>query len=236
MSKGRLSIWLPNLQGGGAERVSVNLANGFIQRGYAVDIVLLSATGEFLPDLHPEIRVVDLQVKRLRSAVLPLMRYLRQTKPTAVLACMWPLTIVALWARTLAQVPTRVLVAEHTTWSRDKIASTSWRRWKVGNSMRYAFPGADGFVTVSNGAADDLARFANLDLKAIAVMHNSITGDTRPRADGPLDPVRWWMRSHRKVLAVGALKLNKNYGTSLHAFARLLIFGGGYCRAVLRAG
>ena len=97
----RVSIFLPDLRSGGAERVVVNLANSFAQRGFAVDMVLLSATGEFLADLRPDVRVVDLQVKRLRKAVLPLMRYLHQDKPTALLACMWPLTVMALWARTL---------------------------------------------------------------------------------------------------------------------------------------
>ncbi|MDA3875626.1 MAG: glycosyltransferase, partial [Halothiobacillus sp.] len=110
----RIAILMPDLCGGGAERVGVNLANSFAQRGYAVDMVLLSATGEFLTDLVPEIRVVDLHVKRMRSLLFPLMRYLRTHRPTALLACMWPLTTIALWSCTLARVQTRLVVAEHT--------------------------------------------------------------------------------------------------------------------------
>ena len=45
MKQKRIAILLPDLRGGGAERVAVNLANTFVQRGYAVDMVLLSATG-----------------------------------------------------------------------------------------------------------------------------------------------------------------------------------------------
>ncbi|MDO8777391.1 MAG: glycosyltransferase [Burkholderiaceae bacterium] len=238
-----ITLLLPDLHGGGAERVAVNLANSFAQRGYAVDMVLLSAAGDFLVDLHPGVRVVDLQVKRMRGALLPLVRYLRQARPVAVLACMWPLTVAALWARTLALVPTRVLVAEHTTWSRDEIASSWWGRWKVGNTMHYAFPGADGIVTVSNGAADDLARFANLDRKAITVIYNPVVGDAKPPASAPLAPAGWWTGPHRKVLAVGTLKTIKDYSTLLAAFAqlrqrvnaRLLILGEGECRAALEA-
>ena len=238
-----IAILVPDLRGGGAERVAVNLANSFAQRGYAVDMVLLSANGEFLADLLPGIRVVDLKVKRLRSALFPLVRYLRQSRPAALLASMWPLTVVALWARALALVPTRVVVAEHTTWSRDKISSSSWGRWKVGNTMHYGFPGADGIVTVSNGAADDLARFANLDPKAITVIYNPVVGDAKPPASAPLAPAGWWTGPHRKVLAVGTLKLIKDYATLLHAFARLrqrvdarlLILGEGECRVALEA-
>ena len=238
-----ITLLIPDLRGGGAERVAVNLANSFVQRGYAVDVVLLSANGELMAELLPGIRVVDLKANRLRSALFPLVRYLRQSRPAVLLACMWPLTVMALWARTLALVPTRVVVAEHTTWSRDKIASTSWRRRKVGNTMHYAFSGADGIVIVSNGAADDLAHFANLDRKAITVIYNPVVGDAKPPAQTPLAPAGWWTGLHRKVLAVGTLKSIKDYATLLQAFARLrhrvdarlLILGEGNWRAALEA-
>ena len=240
----RISILLPNLRGGGAELVAVNLANSFIQRGYAVDMVLLSANGEFLANLRPEIRVVNLQGKRLREVLFLLVRYLRQERPAALLACMWPLTVIALWARTLARVPTRIVVAEHTTWSRDEIASSPWGRWKVGCTMHYTFPRTDGIVTVSKGAADDLARFANLVRKTITVIYNPVVSDVNPPASAaPLAPAEWWTGSHYKVLAVGSLKVIKDYATLLHSFAllrerldaRLLILGEGECRPALEA-
>jgi len=238
-----ISILLPDLKGGGAERVAVNLANSFIQRGYPVDMVLLTATGEFLAELSPEIRVVDLRVKRTRHALLPLVRYLRQVRPAAMLACMWPLTVSALWARRLASVPTRLVVAEHTTWSRSTLLSRWSVGWQVRTTMHHFFPGADAIVTVSQGAADDLAHFASLDRNAIAVIYNPVVGDAKLRVSAPLPPVGWWTGPHRKVLAVGTLKLIKDYATLLTAFAqlcqrvdaRLLILGEGECRLALDA-
>lgn len=238
-----ISIALPDLCFGGAERVAVTLANSFAKRGYAVDMVLLAATGEFLADLRPEIRVVDLQVKRLRWALLPLVRYLRQTRPAAVLACMWPLTIIALWARTLSWVATRVVVAEHTTWSRSELLKRRTVGWQVRTSMHHVFPQADGIVAVSQGAADDLASFANLDRNAITVIYNPVVGDEKPAASEPLTPAGWWIGSHRRVLAVGTLSTAKDFATLLAAFARmrqrvdarLLILGDGACRPALVA-
>lgn len=234
---------MPDLRGGGAERVAVNLANGFAQRGYAVDMVLLSATGEFLADLRPEIRVVDLHIKRMRWALLPLVRYLRQARPDAMLACMWPLTLTALWARSLARVPTRVVVAEHTTWSRSELLERWSVGWQVRTSMHHVFPYADGIVAVSQGAADDLARFANLDRNAITVIYNAVVGEEQAGSIGPLEPAGWWTGTHRRVLAVGTLKMIKDYATLLAALAqlrkqvdaRLLILGEGECRAALEA-
>lgn len=239
-----ISLLLPDLRGGGAERVAVNLANGFAQRGYIVDMVLLSATGELLSDLHPDIRVVDLKVQRMRWALPALVRYLRRARPAAVLAFMWPLTVIALWARTLSRAPTRLVVAEHTTWSRSELLKRWSVGWQIRASMHRFFPKADAIVAVSQGAADDLAHFATLDHSAITVIYNPVVGD-RPmlQVPPPSAPVGWCVGSHLKVLAVGTLKEIKDYSTLLNAFAvlrqrvdaRLLILGEGECRAELEA-
>ena len=236
-----IAILLPNLVSGGAERVNVNLANELVRRGYAVDVVLLSATGEFLTELAPEIYVVDLRVKSIRWALPGLVRYLRYARPVVMLACMWPLTVVALWARKVARLPIRMVVAEHTTWSQDEIASTFFGKLKVRWSMNRSFPGADSIVAVSHGAADDLARLARLDRKAITVVYNPIVGENKPPATLPMQPTEWWTGAHRRVLAVGTLKQIKDYATLLRAFARLrqfvdarlLILGEGVCRPML---
>lgn len=234
---------LPDLCGGGAERVAVHLANGFFRRGFSVEMILLSAKGTFLVDLHPEIQVVDLQARRLRGALLPLARYLRLRRPDALLAFMWPLTVITLWASWLARTGTRVVVAEHTTWSRDEIVRSILARWLVRTTMNLSFRSAYAVVAVSCGAAEDLANFARLDRDAIHVIYNPVVGELRTLIDAPLAPEGWWTGSHRRILAVGALKPIKDYTTLLNAFAdlcqtidaRILILGEGRCRAELEA-
>jgi glycosyltransferase involved in cell wall biosynthesis len=243
MKLGRIAILLPHLHCGGAERVAVNLANSFAQRGYDVDMVLLSGTGEFMADLRSEIRVVDLEVKRMRSAVFPLIRYFRQARPSAMLAFMWPLTIASLWARVLSRVPTRVVVTERTTWSQSELIKRWSVGWQVRTSMHWVFPSADGIVAISQGAADDLARFAKLDRSAITVIYNPLASDVKPIVSTPLSLAGWWTGEHHRVLAVGMLKVVKDYPTLLTAFAqlcerfnaRLLIIGEGECRLELEA-
>jgi glycosyltransferase involved in cell wall biosynthesis len=238
-----IAILLPNLSGGGAERVAVNLANGFAQRGYAVDMVLLSSTGVFLADLLPVIRVVDLRADRMRGALLPLAIYLRKSRPDVMLACMWPLTVMAIWARRLARIPCRMVVAEHTTWSRSELLASKLADWQIRTTMHHSFTHADSILTVSHGAADDLARFANLPRNSISVIHNPVVGDEQAYTTDPREPAEWWSGTHRRVLAVGTLKAIKDYGSLLLAFAqlrhrvdaRMLILGEGECRTALAA-
>lgn len=242
-----ISLLMPNLHGGGAERVAVNLANGLVARGYRVNMVLFEAVGDFLHELDPATRVVDLKAPRIRQGFLPLLRHLRTERPAALLACMWPLSVMALWARRLAGVSTRVVVAEHTTWSQSQLLRRRGMAWRVRTSMHWSFPKAHGVVAVSAGAADDLARFARLRRDAVTMIYNPVV-DTRDVVSDavrspPQPPLRWWEGSHRRVLAVGKLKVVKDYGTLLEAFslmhrqanAKLLILGEGECRLVLEA-
>lgn len=242
MNGRRLAIFLPDLRGGGAERVAVNLANAFACRGYDVDLVLLAAEGDFLTDLQVGIRVVDLQVRRIRDAFIPLLRYLRKAKPQAMLACMWPLTVMAIWACKLARVPVRVVVAEHTTWSRSDLLKRARVDWQVRRTMHWSFCYAHGVIAVSQGAADDLAHFARLERCAIKAIYNPVVGES-VQAEGIIrEPAEWCTGSHYKLLAVGSLKPEKDYRTLLAAFsqlqktvaAKLLILGEGECRLALK--
>lgn len=239
-----ISLLLPDLRGGGAERVAVNLANAFVQRGHSVDMVLLSAIGELVSELDPKVNIVDLKVSRLRSATFPLVRYLRRARPAVLLACMWPLTVLTILARVLSRMQTRVVVAEHTTWSRSELLSRFTVGWQVRASMNLFLPKADAIVTVSQGAADDLARFSGVDRSSISVIYNPVVGDAERQPDCPPDePQGWCVGAHRRVLAVGTLKAIKDYATLLNAFAllrqridaHLLILGEGECRTALAA-
>ena len=61
----RLSVFLPDLEVGGAERASVNLCNGLASRGLDVELVLGRARGPFLADVDPTVVVVDLDCERV---------------------------------------------------------------------------------------------------------------------------------------------------------------------------
>jgi glycosyltransferase involved in cell wall biosynthesis len=240
----RIAIVIPNFAGGGAERVGINLANGFAARGYLVDLLVMSTEGPLRFEVESGVQVVDLGAPRIRWVPGPLLRYLRSARPRAVLGCMWPMTVVLVLARMLSRVPFRLVVAEHCTWSESELFVRPFARWKVRTSMHYALPRADAIVTVSTGAADDLSAFAGIDRRCVNVIYNPVTRAAAAfELPAAVTPEGWCTGSHHKILAVGTLKEIKDYPTLLLAFrllrermnARLLILGEGQCRPVLEA-
>ncbi len=229
-----IAVLIVNLAGGGAERVCLNLVNAFVARGLRVDLVLLDAKGVLLPLVDPRVRVVDLAAPRIRQAAVPLARYLRDTRPRAMLANVWPLTTMAVAAGAAVGSGTRIVTVEHTTWSLDERSQLRRNRWPLVVTLHALAGRADARVAVSAGAADDLAAVSGVARSRIHVIHNPIVGGVRPDAASEL-PSAWAEGSHRRILAVGALKPAKDYPTLLRAFAtlrahvdaRLLVVGEG---------
>lgn len=239
-----ISILVPDLRLGGAERVCVNLANAFVARGLSVDLVLMRKQGELLDALDSRIRVVDLGAPRPRHVLLPLARYVRDSRPDAVLANMWPLTILAVLARWWSGVECRLVAVEHNTWSRVALVRRWRTRMMVKSTMHWLLPRTDAVLAVSQGVAADLEQFANLQSDSVRVQHNPVThGDAVTTEFFPDSFQSWAIGEHKRMLAVGTLKTQKDFPTLLRAFARLrstmdarlLILGEGEERPALEA-
>lgn len=240
MQSRSVAILLPDLRGGGAERVSLNLANEFAARGFSVDLVLMQAAGDLLPLLDERVNVVPLGANRMLGIALPLTRYLRQARPSALLANMWPLTVLSVLARASSRSKTRLVLVEHVTLSKSEIRASPLHFLALRLSMRFFAPFADARVTVSEGVADDLAATAGLRRNQISTIYNPIVqaiGGGRSSSKQIASP------SIPVILNVGSLKEQKDQATLLRAFriliseidARLVILGEGELRTELEA-
>ncbi|OYR83509.1 hypothetical protein DJ84_08000 [Halorubrum ezzemoulense] len=231
-----IAFYLPSLRGGGAERVLVNLANEFANRGYSVDIVLVQARGEYLSEVLDEVNIVDLDTMRFFGALPQLVTYLKRESPDALLATIDTANIVAICAKRISGVSTRVVIRISNMLS-TKEANGELKHRLVHRLARFVYPYADAAVAVSDGVADDLLTMTNLSPEQITTIYNpSVTEELlRKRTESVDHPFFTEEGNIPIVLGVGELSEQKNFETLIGAFdriteersARLVILGEG---------
>ena len=218
----RIAFVLPDMRGGGAERVALEVITHLQQAGHPVDLVLQQAGGELLPLVPEGIRVIDLKAQRLRNVVRPLARYLLSEQPRAVQVSMWPLTIVAIAAHRLARSRARLVVSDHIVLSRQYADGGALHHAAMKATLGLFYPMADARIAVSSGAADDLSSLSGIDRGRISVVYNPLPAP----AVAPASPAQtrqiWGDAPGPRILTVGSLKAQKNQSLLLRAFARLL--------------
>jgi glycosyltransferase involved in cell wall biosynthesis len=220
----------------------LDLAREFTRLGHVVELVLMEAKGEFLPEAVREFSVIDLATRRTRVVSFPLAKYLRRRKPACLIANMWPLTSAAVLGRLLSFQRCRLLLVEHNTLTQQY---SSWGKLHYGvlvASMFASYRFADVVAAVSEGSALDTAMLAGMDPNQVKVLHNPIP--LRSRSIPPLSSLAdtlWDCPPGQRILTVGSLKDQKNHQLLLRAFARLqhpdarlMLLGQGENLAALR--
>ncbi|HEY4530692.1 MAG TPA: glycosyltransferase [Luteimonas sp.] len=218
LTRPRLSIVLPDLRSGGAERLHVALAQYWRQRGIAVSFILRARRGELLDLLPGDIEVHDLHAPRVRNSIRPLMTHLGSHRPDAVLAAMWPLSVITPVAGRLSGYRGRVVVSEHAPLSLSYAKRGPLHNMLMAASMRACYPLASARVGVSCGVANDMSKLSGISRRNISVINNpAATGRQWPRRQ-PASP---GTDSRPLILSVGTLKPVKRHDLLVRAFARL---------------
>jgi glycosyltransferase involved in cell wall biosynthesis len=173
-----------------------------------------------------------------------LVNYLRNDKPSAVLAGKTHTNLIALWAWRNAAVATRLAISEHTTLSTTIKISKKWRWRFVAPLIRRIYPWANAIVAVSDGVADDLSRRTGISRKSITTIYNPVLiSKIVEKARIALDDPWFAPGAPPVILGIGRLVPQKDFPTLLRAFAslranrpcRLLILGEGRERRKLEA-
>ncbi len=240
----KVAFFLSSLSGGGAERMTLHLAEVCVRRGLEVDLVVVRDEGELSAMVPTGVRLVNLAARHAWLSTPSLALYLRRERPIAIMSSSSHVNCIAVWARLLARVRMRLVISERNA-LRVRISHTkSWRATVLPIVMRWTYPWADEVVAVSTGVADELAQTLGMNRDRISVIYNpTVTPELLVSADQPCDHPWFNPGSPPVILTVGRLTEQKDHSVLIHAFAmlrrtrkaRLMILGEGSLRGRLEA-
>jgi len=227
---------MQDLHGGGAERMTINLARGLADRGHQVDLIVTKGEGAYADLVPKNVRLIDLKSKIPILSVSAMRKYLTEEKPYSVLGVLNQPNVAALVARRLSGSKARIAISIRNTLTEEAKNAKSLRMKLMPTIVKAVAKWADAVVSVSSGAADDFAKLTGIARDRIQVIYNPVVDDSlleqaKIRPDHP-----YFAEGHAPVvLAAGRLSHQKDYPTLLRAFAevrkthdaRLMILGEG---------
>ncbi|MEC4986866.1 MAG: glycosyltransferase [Oscillatoria sp. PMC 1068.18] len=217
----KVAIFLSSLDGGGAERVMLNLAYGFQKNGIEVDLILVKAEGSYLSQIPENIKVINLHKKRLPLSLPTLIEYLKKERPVALFSALEDTNIVALMAKLLSGVSTQLIVTVHNTLSQESRNATNLKRKVIPYLVPWIYPSADVVVAVSQGVAEDLIELG-LRSRNLKVIYNPIvTPQMQEKMRQPVEHSWFAPGEPPVILGVGRLTKQKDFSTLIQAFAKV---------------
>lgn len=215
---------LPDMPGGGSERVVAMLANEYVQRGYEVDILLFAGSQTVYPlDQRVQIYIAGevsrgnplIRIKRL----IKMRKYYKDNKNCYIFSFCVMGTVFSVLAA--AGIPHRMLVSERNDPTR--ISNQKLRNWAYGKAEKIVFQ-----------TEDMKACFPKRLQKKAVVIPN-------PVAEGMPEPFQGERK--KQVVSVARLQPQKNHKLLVDAFAdfskeypeyELHLFGIGELEEALR--
>jgi len=230
----RIALFLNNLEVGGIEKVSIELAQGFLEQGHYVDLVLGQEKGKLLSQIPQNARVIKLEASKAHWALGRLIRYLRQPDAPYALITTTELTgIVAIIAQKLARRNCLIVPIVTTTISFHKRSFLNKILEKLLVSWLYSY--AYKVVVVSQAAAKDFIKYTNLSGEKVETIYTPIINkDFYNTLNTSIDHP-FFEQAQPVIVSVGRLNVAKDFQTLIEAFyllrkkmdAKLLILGEG---------
>lgn len=239
----RIAIYVSSLKGGGAERVMLHLAQGFLEKKHTVDLLLSRYEGDYLNQVPESLNIIALEkTTRLKGLFLIMKRsslrlnflthfklprffsrlqgvinYIEQYQPDAIISALHNSNLSAVLGKNCTKSNVHIIVTEHIALS-SYITSVPKRSKKLLPLIRLLYPLADDRVAVSDGVKNDLSDIAGIPVKSITTIFNPVI-TSKMQKDMLLPVEHPWLNTseHYKLLAVGRLSKQKDFVTLIKA-------------------
>jgi glycosyltransferase involved in cell wall biosynthesis len=239
-NKKTIAVVMHDFRGGGAERVSVSLCNGFAAEGIIVKIIVINKIGPMIKELNKTIQVIELNNTRTLLSILELRTVVKKLKPNLIISHMTHVNIATCISSLLGGFSKKLVIVEHNQMHKnyeviDK-QSVKLAYWLTKILYKYVYK----IVAVSEGVKVSVIDFTSVNKSKIDVIYNPVVNESLLKYQ--LDPKkkihRFFNQKQPVFVCVGSLTIQKNHMLFMKAFrevrskidAKAIIIGEGPLR------
>lgn len=225
----KIGLFFGSFEGGGAERMMVNLAKGLAEKSIDVTVYVVNSTGPYLKEVPENIPIKSFDAKYGVKSIVPKIRkVLKNDGLTAFISTQMHINSAVGIASIGLKIKPKIIFREANTPS--KIINSRIE----GQIYKWCYSFADHFVAVSMGVKQDMVKYFSLAEAIVSVVYNpaidkSIYDKMNEEVDHP-----WFLDSATPVIiGVGRFAPQKAFEDLVDAFifvrkqrkARLVILG-----------
>lgn len=215
-SKIKIAIFLPNLDGGGAEKVFINLAKILKKRGFETKLIIGFKSGILVKDIV-DLEVLYLNKESVTKCILPLSQYLSINPPSILLSGMPHANLAAILAGRLANKGIKIITSVH----ENPIRAFNFLSFKdklILNLLRIAYPFSDALIAVSEGLLKAQIGFYKnrLPKKVLRIYNPIVDFEVRNECSRVVSS-----NDKINIISAGRLNIQKGFEILIEAFSIL---------------
>jgi glycosyltransferase involved in cell wall biosynthesis len=218
-----INIFLPSFGGGGAEHVVLRLIDGFIARGFNINLILATKHGRLRDRIPSKVNVIDLNCRATFYSLFALAKYMRINNPKILLSHINRANIVAILAKLISRAKTDVYIVEHNSIKYSINNYKLYQRLLLYISYRILYPKAAKIVHVSKYAASELEELFKWKKGSVEVVYNPVINEDLIKYY-KAKPEHFFFKNNNVpiIISVGRFSEPKDFITVIDAFALVL--------------
>lgn len=221
---------IPSLNLGGAERVTVNLANQFSKKKYEVYVISLIPNGFYENELINDINLICLDIKRARNSIIPIYKLIKNYNPKYCISMTREINISCGIIFKLFNLNSKLIIREASPFYNYSINNKYLLKSVYLKILKFAYSSATGFIANSKLTLETYLNNNLISKKTEkTVIGNPIILNTSSKANKSNNQIK--IKNKFSFVSIGRLHKVKDHKTLIKAFN---IFIDKYPNAILR--
>jgi len=216
LERKKVMFFIYRMGGGGAARTMLNIINHIDRSKFKPMLVTLDFSYTYESYLREDVEFIKLPVQRLRQAIIPLAKLIRQEKPDLLFSTVPNYNTIAILAKILARTKTKLVVREAAY-----LGGTTKENLKL-KIYGLLYRMSNRVVALSEGVKQNLILRYHVREDQIKVIYNPVDlNHIKNESEKSVEEELLFDEDRKVIITAGRLVKEKDHASLLKAFARL---------------